>query len=51
MKAVRWGAVPEMEDEQGVGHCAFTSGVVEPPLEGKEYAGISDGLRDRKKRI
>ncbi len=40
MKAVRWGVVPEMEDEKGVGHCAFSSGVVEPLLEGKEYAGL-----------
>ncbi|KAJ9612192.1 hypothetical protein H2200_003789 [Cladophialophora chaetospira] len=50
-KAVRWGVSPEMEDERGVGHCAFSSGVVEMPLEGKEYAGISDGKDHRKRRI
>jgi hypothetical protein len=42
LKPVQWGVIPDV-DEKGVGHCAFTSGEVEPLLEGKEYAGISDG--------
>ncbi|EXJ62826.1 hypothetical protein A1O7_03266 [Cladophialophora yegresii CBS 114405] len=43
LKPVQWGVIPGVVDEKGVGHCAFTSGEVEPLVEGKEYAGISDG--------
>lgn len=50
LKAVRWGVIPEMEDKKGVRHCAFSSAAVEPVLDGKEYAGISDGIRARIRR-
>ncbi|KIW71268.1 hypothetical protein PV04_03451 [Phialophora macrospora] len=43
LKPVQWGVIPDVVDGKGVGHCAFTSGEVEPLLEGKRYAGISDG--------
>ncbi|OCT55026.1 hypothetical protein CLCR_02775 [Cladophialophora carrionii] len=43
LKPVQWGVIPGAVDRKGVGHCAFTSGKVEPLVEGKEYAGISDG--------
>jgi hypothetical protein len=42
MKPVQWGVIPAtglMKEESAVGHCAFTSGPVEPLQEGREYAG------------
>ena len=42
LKPVLWGVIPSSELGVGgneVGHCAFTSGEVEPLEEGKEYAG------------
>jgi hypothetical protein len=42
LKAVRWGAIPDVVNGRGVGHCAFSSGQVESVVEGKEYAGLED---------
>ena len=42
VRSVLWGAIPRAEaliEEDGVGHCAFSSGEVEPLKEGQEYAG------------
>ncbi len=39
VSAVQWGVVPDSGDENGVGHCCFTSGYVEPIQEGKQYGG------------
>jgi hypothetical protein len=49
-KALQWGAIPDMMDSNGVGHCSFSSGEVERPLEGIEYAGTStkEGARLRR---
>ncbi|EXJ72124.1 uncharacterized protein A1O5_04628 [Cladophialophora psammophila CBS 110553] len=42
LKAVQWGAIPGMVDSGGIGHCAFSSGDIEPVREGRYYAGIPD---------
>ena len=42
LRAVRWGAIPDIVDGRRVGHCAFSSGEVKGVLEGKEYAGMRD---------
>ena len=42
---VKWGVVPGSEDENGVGHCCFTSGEVEAVESGKLYAGAGEGKR------
>ena len=42
---VKWGVVPGSEDENGVGHCCFTSGEVEAVQSGKLYAGAGGGKR------
>lgn len=34
-----WGVTAEAE-EDGIGHCAFSSGAVQIPIEGRLYAGI-----------
>jgi hypothetical protein len=42
VKPVLWGAMPGgalVGQRDGVGHCAFSSGEVEPLVEGREYAG------------
>jgi len=48
---VKWGALRESEDAEGVGHCCFTSEEVTEPQEGKLYAGDTrstvNGLRWR----
>ncbi|KIW27128.1 uncharacterized protein PV07_06897 [Cladophialophora immunda] len=41
LKAVQWGVIPGMVDSGGVGHCAFSSGEVEPVREGRAYAGTT----------
>lgn len=44
INAVMWGVIPGSEAENnGIGHCAFTSGEVEPIEEGKKYAGYASG--------
>ncbi|KIW97063.1 uncharacterized protein Z519_02455 [Cladophialophora bantiana CBS 173.52] len=42
LKAVQWGAIPGMVHSGGVGHCAFSSGDIEPVREGRQYAGTPD---------
>ena len=38
---VRWGALKAIgEEENGFGHCALTSEEVDPPVEGRKYAGF-----------
>lgn len=43
VRAVQWGVIPDVVDSKRVGHCAFSSGEVQPLLEGKEYAGVLHG--------
>ncbi|KIW75837.1 hypothetical protein Z517_10582 [Fonsecaea pedrosoi CBS 271.37] len=45
LKAVQWGAIPGMDNSAGVGHCAFSSGEVEPVQDGRSYAGILDDMK------
>lgn len=51
LKAVRWGVIPDIVDGKGVGHCGFSSGEVEPVVDGREYAGIPDQNSIMKRRI
>ncbi|OAP57066.1 hypothetical protein AYL99_09179 [Fonsecaea erecta] len=46
LKAVQWGVIPGVVDSLGVGHCAFSSGEVEPVQEGRGYAGSTDDKRN-----
>ncbi|KIX98119.1 uncharacterized protein Z520_06199 [Fonsecaea multimorphosa CBS 102226] len=48
LKAVQWGVIPGMADGDGVGHCAFSSGDVEPVREGRAYTGITDDKQSLK---
>lgn len=38
---VQWGVIPGSAEVNGVGHCCFTSGRVEPVQEGEQYAGMT----------
>ncbi|KAL6719469.1 hypothetical protein ACLMJK_003709 [Lecanora helva] len=40
-KKVMWGAVGPL-NEEGIGHCSFTSWEVEPLIEGKRYSGSKE---------